>query len=464
MLAASGDLAGCTRELQQVPKWWPQKSEALFREGQAHLQMDRARDAEAAWLAAVGDDLLHPAGPAVFHDASQELLSLYATENRWDDARIILWKIYDRATPAYRPTVLAMRLQCELERIAPAESIKLLLRYVAADPADWEACRAMANAELALGQHSEALRDMRDCLNARPGDPRVWRDYLTILQSLGEMDAFNAALAAVPATAESQPEIWMFRGEARERGRLGHRGRALSTSPPDQAKPAERALPPGHYRSSPGPHHPGDRAPQTLAGAAHGTQRAARPSSPISMPSSASPMTAPSYWRPSNDWPRSAGPSAGLAPRRAGGGSPFTKLYEGAGVFVLPALRWESTAPRGHPFAGPRPRYRGTREGCAQPRRHHDLCGAARNSRRGFVATVPARFAVEVAALLGQPRSLPDTHPNILAIHGDYSPTEFPARNSHFLSIFKGRIHYQRFSQQDPRGRSPPAMSSNSCS
>ena len=139
VLAAGGDLAGCTRELHQVPSWWPQKAEALYREGQAYLLLNRARDAEAALLAVIDADPPHPADPAVFHDASQELLSLYATEDRWDNAHVILWKVYDRATPAYRPTVLAMRIQSELERIAPTESVKLLKRYVAADPADWEA-------------------------------------------------------------------------------------------------------------------------------------------------------------------------------------------------------------------------------------------------------------------------------------------------------------------------------------
>ena len=94
---------------------------------------------------------------------------------------------------------------------------RLLKRYVAADPADWEARRALANAELALGQRSEALRDMRDCLDARPEDPRVWRDYLTMLQSLGEVDAFNAVLAQVPAIAETEPDLWIFRGQVRER-------------------------------------------------------------------------------------------------------------------------------------------------------------------------------------------------------------------------------------------------------
>ena len=153
--------------------------------------MNRARDAEAALLAVIGIDLPHPADPAVFHDASQELLAIYATEDRVDDAHFILWKVYDRATPAYRPTVLAMQIQSELERSAPTESVRLLNRYVTADLVDWEARRALANAELALGQRSEALREMRERVDARPEDPRVWLDNLTMLQSLGEVDAFN---------------------------------------------------------------------------------------------------------------------------------------------------------------------------------------------------------------------------------------------------------------------------------
>ena len=236
VLAATGDLAGCTRELHQVPSRSPQKAEALYREGQAHLQINRARNAEAAWLAVIDADPLHQVDPAVFHDASQELLSLYATEDRWDDAHVILWKVYDRATPAYRPTVLAMRIKSELERIAPTESVKVLRRYVAADPEDWEARRSLAKVEAALGQHFEAVRDMRDCLNARPEDPRVWRDYVSMLQSLGELDAFNAILTRAPALAETEPDIWIFRGEAGERAgdwasAAAHYRQALALNP-----------------------------------------------------------------------------------------------------------------------------------------------------------------------------------------------------------------------------------------
>ena len=49
-LAARGDLLGCARQLHEVPYWWPQKAEAIFREGQSYLQIDRAKDAEHAWL------------------------------------------------------------------------------------------------------------------------------------------------------------------------------------------------------------------------------------------------------------------------------------------------------------------------------------------------------------------------------------------------------------------------------
>ena len=216
VLAARGDLEGCARELHEVPAWWPRKAEVLYREGQSYLLMNRARDAEAALLAVFGADLLHPEDPAVFHDAGQELLSLYATEDRWNEAHNILWKLYDRAAPADRPTALAMLLHSELERIAPTESVKQLRLYVAADAGDWEARRALAKAELALGQHSEALRDIRDCLAARPGNPRAWLDYLTMLKSLGERDVFNTVLSGVPNLAQTDPDLWLLRGQARE--------------------------------------------------------------------------------------------------------------------------------------------------------------------------------------------------------------------------------------------------------
>jgi tetratricopeptide (TPR) repeat protein len=77
---------------------------------------------------------------------------------------------------------------------------------------------------------------MRDCLNARPNDPHVWRDYLALLQSLGELEAFNGALASVPAIVESVPDLWIFRAQAAERAgdqstAAAHYRRALGINP-----------------------------------------------------------------------------------------------------------------------------------------------------------------------------------------------------------------------------------------
>jgi tetratricopeptide (TPR) repeat protein len=217
MLAARGDLLTCARELHRVPYWSSRKPDALFREAQAYLAADHAREAEAALLVILDDDPLHRPDPGIYHDASQELLKIYAAEDRWEDAYGIIWKAYDHASPPDRPLVLTMRLRCELERVAQSETIKLLRRYIAADPADFEALRALAKAELALGERAEAVRDMEACLRARPEDPRPWRDYLTMLQTLGEQDAFDATMARVPPSAETEPEIWIFRGQAKER-------------------------------------------------------------------------------------------------------------------------------------------------------------------------------------------------------------------------------------------------------
>jgi tetratricopeptide (TPR) repeat protein len=216
-LAGSGQLLACAKELHAVPYWWPKKPDALLREGQAYLMLNRAKDAEAAWLAVVEDDPLHPRPPDVFHDASLELLKLYSTEDRWEDANVVLWGAYEKASPLDRVTLLSMRLRSELERVAPAEAIVLIERYVAADPTDWEALLALARDEFALGRPEDAMRHFEECLKGQPESPRVWRDYLTSLHDQGDMATLSAAVARIPQAAESEPEIWKFRGLLKEK-------------------------------------------------------------------------------------------------------------------------------------------------------------------------------------------------------------------------------------------------------
>jgi tetratricopeptide (TPR) repeat protein len=217
LLAAQGDYIGCARQLHEIAPWWPTKVDALYREGQAYLIANRAKDAETAWLKATEDDPLHPGPPDIVHDASLELLKLYSTEERWEELHKILWAAYERASPQDHLTLLSMRIRSEMERIAPEVSIVQLERYIAADPTDWEALRALARAKLSLGRKEEADRHFQACIESRPDDPRGWRDYLTMLHDLGELEAWTALLARVPASAESEPEIWRFRGLQKEK-------------------------------------------------------------------------------------------------------------------------------------------------------------------------------------------------------------------------------------------------------
>jgi tetratricopeptide (TPR) repeat protein len=221
LLAARGDARGCARELGRVPFWWPTKAEARYREGQTYLRLDRAREAEATWLALIKQDRRHAPPPAIFQDACLDLLRLYAIEDRWEDAAPLIWNAYDQAAPAERAVWLIIRLRSELERIAPSETIVPLRRYVAADPEDGEALRALARAEQALGRRSEAAGHFQLCLERHPNDGRAWRDSLGMLLAQGDIEAFRAALARVPAAAESEPLLWLYRGlECEWRGDL----------------------------------------------------------------------------------------------------------------------------------------------------------------------------------------------------------------------------------------------------
>jgi tetratricopeptide (TPR) repeat protein len=217
VLAGQGDLVGCARQLHQVPFWAPERPEALYRAGQAYLQIDRARDAEAAWLELIREDPLHPVDIGLFDDACLALLELYATEDRWDDAYAVIWAAHDHAPAADRAKWLGMRMRSELERISPKVSIERLRRYVATLPDDWEALRALAGAEIALGLRADARRHLKSCLRGRPDDVRAWLSYGAMLLDEGDIEEFLALLNQVPSSAEGESETWFFRGVAAEK-------------------------------------------------------------------------------------------------------------------------------------------------------------------------------------------------------------------------------------------------------
>jgi len=216
VLAARNDLLGCALELHQVPDWWPKKHEALLREGQSAMLVGRAKQAEAAWRACIAHDSLHPTGPKEFTDSVKELITLYNVEQRKDEVRDLLWAAYQEAAPTEHATILIMRVWVELLKNDPTESSQKLRRFINAMPDDWEARRALARNEMALGNEAEATRQIKVCLQALPGDVRIWRDWLAILAEQGDQAGLSAAIAKLPPAADSDATIWRYRGMLRE--------------------------------------------------------------------------------------------------------------------------------------------------------------------------------------------------------------------------------------------------------
>jgi len=175
--AGQNDFLDCAHILLRTPEWSAQRYDALLRAGQAFFQANHAREAEAAFLELLHQDPLHVAPPEYYIDACNELLKIYAIEDRWEDAYPIIWMGYDRAPEPDKIVWLLARMRPELERVAHTQAIPHMEQYVAADPTDQEARRSLAKAQLAVGERDQADQQFRECLRRRPDDVRAWRDY-----------------------------------------------------------------------------------------------------------------------------------------------------------------------------------------------------------------------------------------------------------------------------------------------
>ena len=234
-LGAAKDFAGCVEQLRQVPFWSPRKPEAQFGEGMALLGLNRAREAEATFLAYLAVDPNHDTRRPNRVIVENKLWDIHAIEGRWDDARALAWRAYKDAEgrPGVQLKVLEVLIRTHLEQSSPDAAVARLVPIVAADPADWEARRALARAYDAVARDLDAAgkpddargaRGLADsildaCLVERPKSPRAWADRLDMLEGREDFAGLAAAEARVPAEADVEGRIWMVRGRLRRQAR-----------------------------------------------------------------------------------------------------------------------------------------------------------------------------------------------------------------------------------------------------
>jgi Flp pilus assembly protein TadD len=216
LLAKREDYLGCARQLHLVPNWSSQKDEALFLEGQSYKTLDRARDSEAAFKACTVADPLHPISRRYFDPAARELVGLYVLEGRIDEARQTLWRVYDIAAPVDHSAILVMRIRAELERIDHDEALKKLRRYAEVTPDDWDARRALALEEQGKSYETEADHEIKAALKGAPDSVAVRSAWLEILHQRGDRETITESLKSLPPDADSNAEMWKFRGLAAE--------------------------------------------------------------------------------------------------------------------------------------------------------------------------------------------------------------------------------------------------------
>lgn len=172
------------------------------------MQVNRAQDAEAAWGQYIADNPSNPEVKPFQHRVEVELINLLALEDRWDEAREVIWKAFERVDHSSREDLLVMSLRSYLERSSPGASVPVLRNYVTADPADRNARRALARQAQALGLTEEADENIKICLKNNSKDPLVWRDWLGILRARGDFQALAIALAKAPPGADNDAETW----------------------------------------------------------------------------------------------------------------------------------------------------------------------------------------------------------------------------------------------------------------
>jgi tetratricopeptide (TPR) repeat protein len=216
LLGRKEDFAACAEELALVPEWWPSKREADFLLGEVYSRLNQARRCEAAWLRCLADRPLHPLPAAMLLGAAQGLIALYVVEERPVDAAEVVWQVKEQMPPEWLPNALIMRLRTETERIDPREAVSVLRRYVANDPSDWQAIRALARAEQAVGRTAEADEWIAEAIRLRPDDPMVWRDRLKILDRRHDRSGLITVVDMIPRSASEDTVIWQYRGMERE--------------------------------------------------------------------------------------------------------------------------------------------------------------------------------------------------------------------------------------------------------
>ena len=121
-LLGTGETAEAATQLRAVPYWWSDKADCLYREGQAWMSIDRTETPGHGLPTSRTIRIIR--SKSRLGEVESELINLYGDQNRWPEARDIVWRSYDRVTtPAGKRELTMMALRTHIERIATEHAL-----------------------------------------------------------------------------------------------------------------------------------------------------------------------------------------------------------------------------------------------------------------------------------------------------------------------------------------------------
>ena len=205
--------------LSQVPASSTWSAEARLREGEVLRLSFRGVAAERSFRQAMEQAAATVTPQRVSDAARLGLIQLCATEARNDEARQLIWELY-RTSP--QPVaVLELLGRLDVEGADPHESIAELEKFLARDPDDFEARRALAQHYLVLGRSREARSLAEQCVRSNRQSLPAWQNLFSCLTDIGDHAALDESIERPPEPARETAWYWFFRGIAAEhRGQL----------------------------------------------------------------------------------------------------------------------------------------------------------------------------------------------------------------------------------------------------
>lgn len=203
--------------LEHLPAGSPRRAEALFRQGELYLDQGRAARAASSWLKVteVEDGTGSTQDQSIWSIwALGRLGDLYVLENRTEEAREVLWRLFHSFRPrdAARIDFLFRLTVFDVQSYDPQQAVDQLEVFARADPEDLDVKCSLVNYYLGLGQVDRSRALMDQLTNKSRADPRVWKTQLEYLVAIGDSAGLRLALQQSELGKKNEHSVWKFRG------------------------------------------------------------------------------------------------------------------------------------------------------------------------------------------------------------------------------------------------------------